>query len=70
MMRQVTGLFAWLVFALPALAQPSVVKHEFIYESAPFPECHASTIVQTKQGTLITAWFGGTYEKHPDVGIW
>jgi predicted neuraminidase len=52
-------------------AQPAgVVSHEFIYDSAPFPECHASTIVQTKAGTLLCAWFGGTAEKHPDVGIW
>jgi predicted neuraminidase len=42
---------------------------EFIYEQAPFPECHASTIAETPAG-LVAAWFGGTEEKHPDVGIW
>jgi len=42
---------------------------EFIFESAPFPECHASTIAETKNG-LMAAWFGGTHERHPDVGIW
>jgi predicted neuraminidase len=41
----------------------------FIYDQAPFPECHASTIAQTSRG-LVAAWFGGTREKHPDVGIW
>ncbi len=50
-------------------SQPGMVKSEFIYESAPFPECHASTIVETKSG-LVAAWFGGTKEKNPDVGIW
>jgi predicted neuraminidase len=50
-------------------AQPGIVLREFIYETAPFPECHASTIVET-QGTLVAAWFGGTEEKDPDVGIW
>lgn len=50
-------------------SQPGVLKTEFIYEKAPFPECHASTIAETKAG-LVAAWFGGTYEKHPDVGIW
>lgn len=49
--------------------QPGYVKAEFIYETAPFPQCHASTIVETKSG-LVAAWFGGTGEKHPDVGIW
>ncbi len=49
--------------------EKAVLKTEFIYETAPTPSCHASTIVETKDG-LVAAWFGGTYEKHPDVGIW
>src|SRR5262245_36501761 len=46
-----------------------VVKNEFIFEKAPFPSCHASTIVES-HGQLIAAWFGGTAERNPDVGIW
>lgn len=49
---------------------PGVLKSEFIYETAPFPSCHASTIAETTKGTLVTAWFGGEYEKHPNVGVW
>jgi predicted neuraminidase len=49
--------------------QPGVVLREFLYDSAPFPECHASTIVETPRG-LVAAWFGGTEEGHKDVGIW
>lgn len=49
--------------------QPGVLKMEFIYEEAPFPQCHASTIEETHDG-LVAAWFGGTHEKNPDVGIW
>jgi predicted neuraminidase len=49
-------------------AEPGVVTAEFIYETAPFPQCHASTIEETKDG-LVAAWFGGTREKDPDVGI-
>jgi predicted neuraminidase len=48
-----------------------IIKSEFIYQPAdvPFPSCHASTIAELKGG-LISAWFGGTGEKNPDVGIW
>lgn len=51
--------------ALPA----GFLHREFIYEEAPFPECHATTLAETNEG-VVAAWFGGTYEKHPDVGIW
>ncbi|HOV75798.1 MAG TPA: exo-alpha-sialidase [Candidatus Hydrogenedentes bacterium] len=44
---------------------------DFIFgDDRPFPECHASTLVETGNGTLLCAWFGGTKEKDPDVGIW
>lgn len=66
------GAFAGLARA-DEVAQPAsaggVLKSEFIYDSAPFPQCHASTLAETPMG-LVAAWFGGTREKHPDVGIW
>lgn len=46
-----------------------IVKDEFIFEKAPFLECHAATIVEGKDG-LVAAWFGGTKERNPDVCIW
>jgi predicted neuraminidase len=51
-------------------SRDAVLSREFIYEQAPFPECHASTIVETSGGGLICAWFGGKEEKDPSVGIW
>jgi predicted neuraminidase len=67
-MRLVIALAA---LAAPALARPDsgIVTGEFIYDKAPFPSCHASTIVECR-GQLLAAWFGGTHERHPDVGIW
>ena len=47
----------------------AVLKSEFVFDSAPFASCHASTIEETDDG-LIAAWFGGTAEGKPDVGIW
>lgn len=65
-----TTAVALLLTGPAVFAQPSsLLRSEFIYETAPFPECHASTLAETPQG-LVAAWFGGTREKHPDVGIW
>jgi predicted neuraminidase len=69
-----------MLIALPALVgatqgppattlSAAIVNSEFIFERAPFPSAHASTIVQTRMG-LVAAWFGGTRERDPDVGIW
>ena len=49
--------------------QSGFLKSEFIYEVGPYPQVHASTLVETPTG-LVAAWFGGTHERHPDVGIW
>jgi predicted neuraminidase len=48
-----------------------IIKSEFIYQpdDVKFPSCHASTIAETPDG-LLAAWFGGTAERNPDVGIW
>ncbi len=51
-------------------AEITVRKTEFLYESASFPSCHASTIAESANGKLVAAFFGGTHEKHSDVGIW
>lgn len=53
----------------PDKLKAEVLSAEFIYETAPFPECHASTIVETSDG-LLASWFGGTEEKDPDVCIY
>jgi beta-galactosidase len=52
------------------LPDPAVVESSFINPNPPYRSCHASTIAQTSEGGLVAAWFGGTRERHPDVGIW
>jgi predicted neuraminidase len=65
-------LVLFLSSALAAFAadHPAVISAGFINENAPYPECHSSTIVEMAPGRLAAAWFGGTKERNPDVGIW
>jgi hypothetical protein len=34
-------------------AEDPIVSSEFIYETAPFPSCHASTIEETRDGSVF-----------------
>ena len=68
---------AWAQQSQSSLPEPSApgengyLKGELIFalDNRPTPECHASTLVETSTG-IVAAWFGGTHEKHKDVGIW
>jgi predicted neuraminidase len=64
-------LFNLLLVNAQFKGEQCIIKSEFIYQpqDVPFPSCHASTIIQNGKGLLV-AWFGGTRERDPDVGIW
>ncbi len=51
-------------------AHKAIVKDEFMYENASFPQMHATTIEELPNGDLVAAYFGGTHERNPDVCIW
>ena len=51
-------------------ASPAIVKDQFLYDHTYFPEAHASTIVELKNGDLVAGYFGGTHERDPDVCIY
>lgn len=66
-----SALAASLLAACGGGSRPAspLVLSEDVFEAAPFAQCHASTIVETRSG-LVAAWFGGTAEGAADVGIW
>jgi predicted neuraminidase len=77
-MRVSIHLLALTLAAAPVVTAPfqstqrpasAIVRSELIFEKAPFDSVHASTIVRTGEG-LVAAWFAGTREGAPDVGIW
>ena len=65
-------LFVFLLIPDILSAQGRLIKvrEELIFQDAPFAQCHASTLVETRKGELLAAWFGGTHEGNTDVKIW
>ncbi|MBR3440874.1 MAG: exo-alpha-sialidase [Bacteroidales bacterium] len=71
-MRKGLDLLSLIVLGLTLVSCGSKVKvsQEFLYETASFPQCHASTIVEYPKGVLNVAFFGGDYESADNVCIY
>jgi hypothetical protein len=71
---QLAILFMLAAGVMPSLlvGAPAEPLQEAIFApgSTPFAASHASTVVELKNGDLMSAWFGGTAEGKPDVAIW
>ena len=55
---------------IAVVGEGAYLQGELLYPltDKPTPECHASTLVETPEG-IVCAFFAGTEERHPDVGI-
>ncbi|HHY83304.1 MAG TPA: hypothetical protein GX505_11620 [Clostridiales bacterium] len=51
---------------LGPFSSPELIFPENTY----FRNCHASTVLPLEDGTVLVAYFAGTEEGNPDVGIW
>lgn len=65
MLRAIVGLFSLVMVS----SAQSVIKQD-IFDTAPFASSHASTLVETRDGSVLAAWFGGSGEGAADVAIW
>jgi predicted neuraminidase len=59
-----------LLFAVSFSYGTTEPVKEFVFDRAPFPAAHASSVVELRNGDLMSAWFGGTKEGARDVAIW
>lgn len=63
-------LFCLGFFAISFFGNAQTVSStQFIYDTASFASCHASTIVETPKG-ILAAWFGGKFEGDKEVNIY
>ncbi len=64
-------IFGFGINMLAQRWQKGIVEQEFIYDKPEkdYPSCHAGTLAETPAG-LVAAWFGGQYERHPEVCIY
>ena len=68
--RRCLHVIIWATMLLAQWRPATAQTHEFIFDKAPFPSAHASTLVELRSGGYLAAWFGGTAEGKPDVAIW
>ena len=67
MIKKLLFIF-FICISLLARAQ-TVSSTQFIYDTASFASCHASTIVETPKG-ILAAWFGCKFEGDKEVNIY
>ncbi len=56
---------------MPVLPTANLPSAKPIFQSSSFfASCHAATLLELPDRTLLAAWFAGTQEGAPDVAIW
>ncbi len=72
-MRIVLRMFCLVLISVflseKTVSAQAMIESEFLYENAPFANAHSNTIIETLNGDLLVASFGGTKEGAEDVCI-
>ncbi|MBL9197819.1 exo-alpha-sialidase [Xanthomonas fragariae] len=63
--RLIASLAAVVAHAESPVASPFVLR-----PPDTTPQAHVSTLLETPDGSLLAAWFGGAHDGAADVGIW
>lgn len=63
-------LFLLLIVPCTLSSQYRIVETHLLTTATPTKASHASTILQIGEGKFLSAWFGGEYEGHEEVGIY
>ena len=64
--------FIYVISSASLFAQLRLIKKSevMVYDTPPFKECHASTILEVSKNQFLIAAFGGSKEGNDDVSIW
>lgn len=65
-----TILFLFLIVPCTLCSQYRIAETHLLTTAIPTKASHASTILQIGEGEFLSAWFGGEYEGHEEVGIY
>ncbi|WP_297101226.1 exo-alpha-sialidase [uncultured Draconibacterium sp.] len=73
-MKRLILAFSFILMLITACQQNKSsnfkrVSESYISDTLQYAQCHASTIIETKDGLLLS-FFGGPYERHPEVSIY
>ncbi|MGL5098259.1 MAG: exo-alpha-sialidase, partial [Planctomycetia bacterium] len=62
---------AALLLGSDAPETPKSLRTDFVFtDGAPFPSCHACTLLEAKPGEWLCSYFAGDREGAPNVAIW
>ncbi len=72
MIKHILSILTLTFVSAKMIAQPkfTIKSQQLVFETPPFQECHAATLLEVKPGKLLLSFFAGSREGRDDVSIW